>query len=137
MPFFFTPAQANEVLPKVKKVLDEIFAVRAMAESKDDGQFYEHMNEFKDALEKLEEIGCTLKSVEEGLIDFPAVRNGTRVQLCWKYAEEKIDHWHGMDEGYANRRKVKAEEFLDDDSAIQAFERQRLKQKAEAWGRTS
>jgi hypothetical protein len=136
VPFFYTPAQANELLPIVKKVMDDIFAVRAQVEGKDDAQFYQQMNEFKEALEKLEEIGCTLKSVEEGLVDFPAVRKGKRVWLCWKYGEDRVEHWHGMDEGFANRKKVNAAEFLDDDAAIRAFD-ETAKQSAQTWGPTS
>lgn len=137
MPFFFTPTQANEFLPEVMKIMDAILAIRTKAESRDDGQFYEQMNEFKEALERLEEMGCTLKSVEEGLVDFPAVRKGTRVWLCWKYGEDKVEYWHGLEEGFANRKKVKANEFLDDDLAIHSFENTHPKPKAEPWGRTS
>jgi hypothetical protein len=137
MPFFFTPAQANECLPEVREIMDAIFAIRARAESRDDGRFCEQMNEFKEALERLEELGCTLKSVEEGLVDFPAVRKGVRVWLCWKYGEEKVDHWHGLEEGFANRKKIRTNEFLDDDSAIHGFENPHPRPKAEPWGRTS
>ena len=41
-----------------------------------------------------------------GLVDFPHRRNGRVVNLCWKYGETTVAHWHGLDEGFANRRPL-------------------------------
>ena len=63
----------------------------------------ERLNE---SLEELNEIGCELKGVEEGLIDFPAHRDGRTVYLCWKLGEERIDYWHELDTGFAGRQPL-------------------------------
>jgi len=63
----------------------------------------ERLNE---SLEELNEIGCELKGVEEGLIDFPADRDGRTVYLCWKLGEERIDYWHELDTGFAGRQPL-------------------------------
>ena len=58
------------------------------------------------SLEELSEMGCELKGVEEGLIDFPAEREGRTVYLCWKLGERSIDSWHELDTGFAGRQPL-------------------------------
>ena len=41
-----------------------------------------------------------------GLLDFPCVVDGTTILLCWKMGEDKITHWHGVDEGYVGRKPI-------------------------------
>ncbi|CAN5341159.1 DUF2203 domain-containing protein [soil metagenome] len=50
--------------------------------------------------------GAQVKSLEEGLLDFPAKRGGEDVLLCWKLGEEEIHYWHGADEGFAGRKPI-------------------------------
>lgn len=51
-------------------------------------------------------LGGTVKDLALGLVDFPHVRAGQTVNLCWKYGERSITHWHGLDEGYASRKPL-------------------------------
>ena len=57
-------------------------------------------------LEKIVELGGTPKDLGLGLVDFPHLRDGREVNLCWKYGEREIGHWHGLDEGYAGRKPL-------------------------------
>ncbi len=41
-----------------------------------------------------------------GLVDFLHLRDGREVNLCWRYGEERITHWHGLNEGYASRKPL-------------------------------
>jgi hypothetical protein len=66
----------------------------------------------KQAIEQLQEIGCVLKDLDEGLVDFPALLDGREVYLCWKLGEERIGYWHGLDEGFAGRKPL---EDVDDE----------------------
>lgn len=50
--------------------------------------------------------GAELKSVELGLIDFPAWKDGVEVCLCWRMDEEKVAHWHGKEAGYPGRMPI-------------------------------
>lgn len=60
-----------------------------------------------DALHReLLEIGCVLKDWRTGLVDFPALRDGQRIWLCWRLGEQTISHWHGLHEGFAGRRPI-------------------------------
>jgi hypothetical protein len=60
----------------------------------------------KQAVEQIQEIGCVLKDLDEGLVDFPALLNGNEVYLCWRLGEERIGYWHGLDEGFAGRKPL-------------------------------
>ena len=60
----------------------------------------------KRAVDALHELGGVPKGIEEGLVDFPHLRDGRVVNLCWKYGETHIRWWHGMDEGYAARKPL-------------------------------
>jgi len=56
--------------------------------------------------EEMQALGGVPKGIEEGLVDFPHLRDGRVVNLCWKYGETRIRFWHGMDEGYASRKPL-------------------------------
>ncbi len=69
----------------------------------------ESVTRLKEALERIQETGCVVKDIDEGLIDFPAMRGGEEVYLCWKLGEERIGFWHGMEEGFAGRKPLEDE----------------------------
>jgi hypothetical protein len=50
--------------------------------------------------------GVQIKDLDVGLLDFPWLREGEVVLLCWRLGEEEIGYWHGMDEGYAGRKPL-------------------------------
>ncbi len=59
------------------------------------------------SVERLQGIGCQVKSLEEGLVDFPHLREGREVLLCWKLGEDDIEYWHEVDAGFAGRMKLR------------------------------
>jgi hypothetical protein len=59
-----------------------------------------------DCAELINEAGAQVKSLEEGLLDFPAKRGDEDVLLCWKLGEGEIRFWHGTDEGYSARKPL-------------------------------
>ena len=62
--------------------------------------------EMNGLLEEITSMGCELKGIDEGLIDFPCERDGRVVYLCWKLGEERIEHWHEVDTGFAGRERL-------------------------------
>jgi hypothetical protein len=56
--------------------------------------------------EQLNAAGAQIKSLEEGLLDFPSRRDGELVLLCWKLGEDDIRYWHGLEEGFAGRKPL-------------------------------
>jgi hypothetical protein len=55
---------------------------------------------------RIDELGVTLREIETGLIDFPALVTGRQVWLCWRLGEGDIEWWHEMTEGFGNRRPL-------------------------------
>ena len=56
--------------------------------------------------EEIDAAGAQIKSLEEGLLDFPSRRGDEDVLLCWKLGEDEIGYWHGVDEGFAGRKAL-------------------------------
>ncbi|MGD9489790.1 MAG: DUF2203 domain-containing protein [Calditrichaceae bacterium] len=72
--------------------------------------YEEYPVDFKKMLEMIRDItrqGVEIKGLEQGLIDFPAIRpNGDEVFLCWKVDEQAIEFWHTLDGGYRGRHHI-------------------------------
>ncbi len=62
--------------------------------------------EITDAVSRVNELGCLVKDLDLGLVDFYAMQEGEPVFLCWQFGEPAVTHWHGVDEGYAARRPL-------------------------------
>jgi len=57
-------------------------------------------------VDEIGERGAQVKDLDEGLIDFPALREGETVLLCWRLDEDEIRYWHTPDDGFAGRRPL-------------------------------
>ena len=55
---------------------------------------------------RIDALGLTLRDIERGLVDFPALVSGRQVWLCWQLGEISIDWWHGMDTGFDGRQPL-------------------------------
>jgi hypothetical protein len=54
----------------------------------------------------LHDLGVLVKDLDSGLVDFPALRAGEEVLLCWQLGEERVEWWHRPDDGFAGRRPL-------------------------------
>jgi hypothetical protein len=61
---------------------------------------------FHKTSEALNSIGCELKDLEKGTIDFYGLRDNQVVYFCWAEGEEKISHWHSLEAGFQGRQKI-------------------------------
>jgi hypothetical protein len=124
MPRYFTLSEANETLNAIRPLVDEIQAIRqkvlssqpeiwsALEKSVGNGgnrslslliQDFEQL----DALvHSILELGVLIKDINTGLLDFPALREGREVYLCWQLGEGEIAFWHEVDSGYAGRQPI-------------------------------
>ncbi len=121
----FTVSEANEALPLVKERLEAIRklytkidlyragAVAAAQASESGGGMPGGSNYVKALYEvgklttELHEMGVQLKDYSRGLIDFPSMRDGRVVLLCWQLGEpEEIQWWHEMETGFAGRQPL-------------------------------
>jgi hypothetical protein len=55
---------------------------------------------------RIDALGLTLRDIERGLVDFPALVSGRQVWLCWQLGETAIGWWHGLDTGFSGRRPL-------------------------------
>ena len=58
------------------------------------------------AVEELQALGVLVKDLDRGLLDFPALRGGEEVLLCWQVGEDEVGFWHGLEEGFAGRKRL-------------------------------
>lgn len=58
------------------------------------------------AVARLDQLGITLRDIEHGLIDFPALAAGRPIWLCWQLGETDIAFWHELDTGFGSRRPL-------------------------------
>lgn len=121
----FTVKQANDTLPMVIGKFSELMSLkneviriqsemetdpRYMASLKDyiikKQEFNAAISRFYKAIEEIESTGVTIKSIEEGLLDFPSLRFSEEIWLCWKEGETEIKFWHGKNEGFSGRKPL-------------------------------
>jgi hypothetical protein len=57
-------------------------------------------------LRRIQEMGVQIKDFDRGLIDFPHIRDGREVFLCWELDEDDIEFWHDIDCGYGGRERL-------------------------------
>jgi hypothetical protein len=55
---------------------------------------------------RIDALGLTLRDIERGLVDFPALVSGRQIWLCWQLGETSIGWWHGLDTGFDGRRPL-------------------------------
>src|ERR1700730_19441051 len=109
MAHFFTPEEANRKLPKIKELVSQIMEVKKRLDIGSSGQQRkEDLDKLTVLISKLQESGIEVKDLDQGLIDFPAIRFSEPVSLCWKFGEEEVLYWHGA-EGVRGRKPLKPE----------------------------
>ena len=62
--------------------------------------------ELRAALERLQAAEVVLRDLDRGLVDFPAIREGREVYLCWLEDEPEIGYWHDLESGFAGRQPL-------------------------------
>ena len=61
---------------------------------------------FEESLQEITDQGIVVRDVARGLVDFPSLREGREVYLCWIGGEEQIEFWHETDRGFAHRQPL-------------------------------
>jgi hypothetical protein len=132
MPKYFTREEAERVLRNVEPLLREAIRLKAQFQEADEilksaareitmrgGMAInrEQMSETQDrrnsavsrlqsVMESIQEHGALVKDLDTGLLDFPTLYEEREVYLCWRLGEERIDFWHGVDEGFRGRKPI-------------------------------
>lgn len=134
MPRHFTREQANDALTEIRPLVEELVVHRreqqrlqaarlelAAKIAGDGGGIDPREAASLEESEERERIGIArcvneihgrgaiVKDLDAGLVDFPALRAGREILLCWRLGEEEVAHWHGLDEGFAGRKELDPE----------------------------
>lgn len=109
MVHYYTPEEANKVLPKISTLVTRAVELKAKLDRSSERERGALMEELTAAVSKIEELGVELKDLDSGLIDFPAKKFNEQVYLCWKLGEDEILYWHNMTEGFRGRKLLKPE----------------------------
>ena len=119
----FTIQEANALLPSVRTIVTKIQkAHRQVARYRDEARkaaeaaekggggmsaglvYAEALTNLTSQIAELEILGVQLKDFERGLVDFPSLRDGRVVLLCWQIGEgDELEWWHDVDAGFAGR----------------------------------
>jgi hypothetical protein len=127
---YFTIEQANKMLPLVRAVVQDIAPLAQdliqrrerllkarpservkMSESHEEElnqvqqEFARDAAKLEEYMDELRELGVELKGAD-GIVDFPGLKDGREVCLCWKLGEPEVAHWHDVDAGFAGRQKL-------------------------------
>ena len=119
---YFTPAEARNTLPLVRKIVKDILdtsrEMRMIADEiggrvEKDPRIQKMADDIENFMMELEEIGCYFKdwNFQIGLVDFPAIIEGKEVFLCWKSDEDDIMYYHETEAGFAGRKIIPPEEL--------------------------
>src|ERR671925_311800 len=106
-PRLFTVDEADRLVPTLGPLLRALAAKKAELRGKEELRFI--AEEFNVSLHEVSRLGCLVKDVDAGLVDFPAVREGREVFLCWRLGEPRVAHWHGTEEGFAGRKPLEGD----------------------------
>jgi hypothetical protein len=68
----------------------------------------ERVDCYQSAWHDVEEMGAVLKDARSGLVDFYGQVDGKLVWLCWKFGEDSVTHYHGLDEGFSGRKPIES-----------------------------
>ena len=134
MPRHFTPQEANDELREIRPLVEQLVAhrreqQRLQAEraelatkiagngggidsqaAADLAKAERHERvEVARCVNAIHGLGAIVKDLDDGLVDFPALREGEEVLLCWRLGEDEVAHWHGLEEGFAGRRRLDPE----------------------------
>jgi len=138
-PKIYTVREANRLIGSIEEVFEDLDKVRTRLkflknklevlemlwgeeiqseENPDHKEFLHYMAEvekakqdFESTNKRLADMEVMLKSVDAGLVDFYGVVEGRLVFLCWKRGERSVDQYHHIDEGFAGRMPIPAEEL--------------------------
>ncbi len=120
----FTVAEADRSLPLVSRIAADIVRQygrlecvqtqrKALPRRGDPAEASRLEREAAEIVEKLNglmaelvDVGCHLKDLQAGLIDFPGRRDGGDVLLCWKLGEPRLAFWHDLPAGFTGRRPI-------------------------------
>jgi hypothetical protein len=128
---YWSPREVEALIPELTLVVGELMAQHAEASRlrervhqertrlslvgggvpagswREDAARLEHLTAgMQERLQRIAGLGGVPKDLTTGLVDFPHLRDGREVNLCWRHGEQEVRFWHGLDEGFAGRKPL-------------------------------
>ena len=119
----YTLEEASELLPRVAELVERMRVARnqlgdrkareALSEAAPTNgggppgrTVSQGFLDLRDSMIELRELDVVLRDLDRGLLDFPSLRDGREVYLCWQEGEDAIEFWHEPDTGFGGRRPL-------------------------------
>ena len=120
----FTVAEAQSLLPRLRTLLEElsqewkrISALNPEIQKARDNaplngyskfgvEYVESVSHLMSLIHEIKDMGVLLKDADKGLCDFPYIKGGRMVYLCWQLGEDAIRYWHDVETGFAGRKPL-------------------------------
>jgi hypothetical protein len=119
----YTLEEASELLPRVAGLVERMRVARSRLGDREAREALseagptngggspgrtvsEGFLELRDSMMELRALDVVLRDLDRGLLDFPSVRDGREIYLCWQEGEDAIGFWHEPDAGFAGRRPL-------------------------------
>jgi hypothetical protein len=124
MPRYFSLEEANAMLETLRPVVEEIMRIHANilkrqpeawpaveraagnGGSRAASLLVPDFDRLRALVHQVQDQGVIIKDMGVGLLDFPCLREGREVYLCWKHGEDMIHFWHDVDTGFAGRQPI-------------------------------
>ena len=122
----FTAEEAELLIPEIEKIFEAVasLAAQAQAKAEEAGRLEDKgagtaettlaksqvrflTAQIEERLQDIVDLGAVPKGLEPPLVDFPATVDGRDVFLCWKLGEKSIDWYHGAEEGFGGRKRLR------------------------------
>lgn len=125
----FTVEEVNKLLPEIKTIIDEfkdrkkiffelkeeVFQLTEIVDSEEyrseelsnkERILMATSKEIENLFEEIAKLGCIVKDIDNGLVDFISIFQGKKVFLCWKQGEDNVSWYHDMHTGFSGRLKI-------------------------------
>lgn len=135
-PTEFTPSAATQMLPLVRRIVDDMIrlsrsiaaqreqlrVIDELPETIDQPDYREELSDIRgsladdeqrlaNCLSELSALGLAAHLPFDGSVDFPAVVNRRRVQLCWQPDDSQVEYWHEIGQSKQERKKIDPKKF--------------------------
>jgi hypothetical protein len=120
----FTLEEARALLPHLRQIFRDVHRRRDRIREADEklGKLLQEMHcdlggstvnallmdllQMNAQVQRIHKLGVQVKDLDRGLLDFPSIRKGREIFLCWELDEDDIEFWHDIDTGYAGRERL-------------------------------
>ncbi|MFZ5808056.1 MAG: DUF2203 domain-containing protein [Chloroflexota bacterium] len=121
---YFSVEEANRTVEQVRPLVKKILEIRQIVLNKrpdlipvlqkivgnggnrEASELVKEFQQLEALVREIQATGALVKDVNIGLLDFPHLREGREVYLCWQYGEEKISFWHEVEAGFSGRQPL-------------------------------